>query len=65
MIGVYGMNARLFLLILASVTSLGFALPILLAPLRWARLVGWRIPEDTDFTVYFGRWGRACNPSGW
>jgi hypothetical protein len=31
------------------------ALPLLLAPLGWARKVGWRIPEQTELTVYFGR----------
>jgi hypothetical protein len=32
-----------------------FALPLLFAPLHWARRFGWRVPEDASLTVYFGR----------
>jgi hypothetical protein len=32
------------------------ALPLLFAPLTWARWFGWKLPEgSTDLTVYFGR----------
>jgi chromate transport protein ChrA len=32
------------------------ALPLLIAPLTWARWFGWKAPEgNTDLTVYFGR----------
>ena len=36
-------------------TTLVFALPIFLVPLTWARLMRWRIPQDVDLAVYFGR----------
>jgi hypothetical protein len=29
--------------------------PLLVAPLAWARAIGWRIPEPTGLAVYFGR----------
>ncbi|MCP3137376.1 hypothetical protein [Pyxidicoccus xibeiensis] len=33
-----------------------FGLPLLLCPLKWARVFGWKIPEgNTDLTVYFAR----------
>jgi hypothetical protein len=32
-----------------------FALPLLFAPLTWARWFRWRIPTDTDLCEYFGR----------
>ncbi len=32
-----------------------FALPLLFAPLRWAKLFQWSLPENTDLTVYLGR----------
>jgi hypothetical protein len=38
-----------------AVTTFAFALPILLCPLLWARLMLWTVPEKTDLTVYFGR----------
>ncbi len=55
MVGTWGSHAQAFLLALMLVTSAAFALPIFLAPLAWARRLGWRIPEDTDLAIYFGR----------
>ncbi len=55
MIGVWAMHAKTFILVLASLTTLFFAIPIFFAPLRWARLMLWKIPEQTDLTIYFGR----------
>ena len=55
MIGMYSSHSQLYLLVLASITSLVFALPLLLVPLTWARLMQWKIPGDTDLAVYFGR----------
>ena len=55
MIGLWSDHSQTFLLLLASATSLVFALPIFLLPLTWARLMGWRLPEQTDLAVYFGR----------
>ena len=48
-------RSSLFLLAASSVGLLVFALPLLLSPLRWARRLRWRVPEDTDLTVYLGR----------
>jgi hypothetical protein len=55
MFGVWSAHSRDFLLVLVAVTTLVFALPIFLVPLRWARIFQWRIPADTDLAVYFGR----------
>jgi len=55
MVGTWGSHAQAFLLVLLLVTSAAFALPIFLAPLAWARRLGWRVPEDTDLVIYFGR----------
>lgn len=55
MLGAWGAHAQTYLLCLMAVTTLAFALPIFVAPLRWARWFGWKIPEETDLTVYFGR----------
>jgi hypothetical protein len=32
-----------------------FGIPLFLAPLQWARTLRWRVPSDTDLTVYLGR----------
>ncbi len=36
-------------------TLAAFALPLLLVPLRWARIFRWDLPKDTRLTVYFAR----------
>ena len=48
-------RSSLFLLAASSIGLLVFALPLLFSPLRWARRLRWRLPEDTDLTVYLGR----------
>jgi len=55
MVGRWGAHAQTFLLVMVATTSLIFAIPIFLVPLRWGRHFLWQIPEDTDLTVYFGR----------
>ncbi|NUB06790.1 hypothetical protein FW320_11465 [Azospirillum sp. Vi22] len=55
MLGLYAQHAQTYLLVLMIGTTLFFALPIFIAPLAWARLMLWRIPQDTDLAVYFGR----------
>ncbi len=55
MIGTFASHAQTFVLMLAVVTTVAFAIPILVAPLRWAKLMLWKIPEQTDLALYFGR----------
>jgi hypothetical protein len=55
MLGIWAEHAAQYLLVLAIVTTLVFALPIFAVPLTWSRLMLWKVPEDTDLTVYFGR----------
>lgn len=54
MLGYYSQYASEFLTVAA-----GFALllggPMLVTPIGWAKVLGWRIPEHTDLAVYFGR----------
>lgn len=48
-------RSSLFLLAAGSIGLLVFALPLLLSPLSWAERLRWRVPEDSDLTVYLGR----------
>ncbi len=43
-----------FLVACAVVFSLGYGLPLAIAPLAWARRFGWDVRPD-DLTVYLGR----------
>lgn len=47
--------SSVFLLITGVLFLLAFGLPIFFCPLAWARRIGWKTPEDTHLTVYFGR----------
>ncbi len=48
--------ASWFLVVSTSFFLVVIALPLLFAPLTWARWFGWKLPEgNTDLTVYFGR----------
>lgn len=55
MLGLWSAYSQVFLIVLVCVTSLVFALPIFLVPLSWARWFGWRIPQERDLAIYFGR----------
>ncbi len=55
MLGLWSAWSQVFLLVLCTVTTLVFAGPIFLVPLTWARWFGWRIPQETDLAIYFGR----------
>ncbi|MCW2249077.1 hypothetical protein M2352_004737 [Azospirillum fermentarium] len=55
MLGLYSQHASDYLFYLMIITTSFFALPIFVAPLMWARLMLWRIPDDLDLAVYFGR----------
>lgn len=49
------MQAALYLKIMGGLFIVAVGLPLLLAPLRWARLMRWNIPASVDLTNYFGR----------
>lgn len=55
MVGIWSHHAQTFLVVLGIGTGFLFSIPISVAPMRWARLVGWKLPEDTDLALYFGR----------
>jgi hypothetical protein len=55
MIGVLGAHASTFLRVVAIGTIVLFGGPMVVAPMRWARVLGWTIPSHTDLAVYFGR----------
>jgi glucose dehydrogenase len=47
--------ASWFLWVAAAAFLVVYGLPLLLAPLTWARWFQWELPGRTDLTVYFGR----------
>ncbi|SEJ61957.1 hypothetical protein SAMN05216201_11285 [Pseudomonas linyingensis] len=55
MLGYYSQYSREYITALMVVTTIFFALPIFFAPLAWARLMLWEIPEQKHLAIYFGR----------
>ncbi|MGQ9572556.1 MAG: hypothetical protein ACUVV3_05135 [Dehalococcoidia bacterium] len=48
-------RSALFLLTASGVSLAAFGLPLLVSPLKWAKRLRWRLPQDTDLAVYLGR----------
>lgn len=55
MIGLISEHSDTFLRIVAAVIAIGFAVPISLAPLSWARALRWTVDSQSDLALYFGR----------
>jgi cobalamin biosynthesis protein CobD/CbiB len=55
MLGLLHKYSSQYLYVLAIGTILFFGTPLLITPIRWAKLMKWEIPTSTDLTVYFGR----------
>jgi hypothetical protein len=53
--GPYAGYAATYLLALVAVTTVVFALPLFVVPIRWGRFMRFAIPSDTDLAIYFGR----------
>lgn len=52
MIGIWSAHAHTFMLVFAILATVVFAIPMIIAPMFWARALQWNIPEDTDLAVY-------------
>ncbi|QLF91688.1 hypothetical protein HW090_00045 [Pseudomonas sp. ABC1] len=55
MLGYYSEYSHLYITTLMICTTLFFAIPIFVAPIAWARLMRWTIPEHQHLAIYFGR----------
>ena len=45
----------LSLQIAAALVTLALGIPLTFFPLKWARAIGWKIPDDISLARYFGR----------
>jgi len=52
MIGIWSGHAQTFMLVFAILAMVAFVIPMIFAPMFWARMLLWNIPEDTDLAVY-------------
>lgn len=54
-IGIWSDYASTYLLVVTAVTLVAFSVLLFFKPLIWAKMLMWKIPEETDLAVYFGR----------
>jgi len=52
MIGMWSAHAQTFMLAFAVLAIVVFVVPMIFAPMFWARMLLWNIPDDTDLAVY-------------
>jgi hypothetical protein len=55
MVGAWSSYTGTFLAWFPLLIMLVFGLPMLIAPMAWGRIIGFRLPDQTELTVYFGR----------
>ncbi len=55
MIGIWNAYSNLFLYVVGVAMLLVYGLPLIFAPLRWAKAFGWEIQPSTTLTVMLGR----------
>lgn len=54
-IGLWSDHVSTYLFVLTAFTFCAFSLLLFFKPLVWAKMLLWRVPEDTDLAIYFGR----------
>jgi len=55
MIGIWAANNNIYLVIVGVATLVFFGLPVIVAPMSWARALRWELPQQRDLTNIFGR----------
>ncbi len=55
MLGLWQNYSSEYLYIITIGTIIFFGLPMLISPIKWAKVLRWDIPDKTDLAVYFGR----------
>ena len=55
MIGMWNQYLHIYLYVLSVGMLIGFGLPLLFVPIRWARLFRWEIPQPKELATFLGR----------
>ena len=55
MIGIWQAYAAPYLVVVGIATLIGFGVPLLVAPMAWARIFRWEIPPPGQLVVFLGR----------
>ena len=55
MIGIWSSYLHIYLYAVGIAMLIGFGVPLLLVPNRWARVFRWQIPQEKDLATFMGR----------
>jgi len=55
MIGIWKSYSDIYLYVAGAAMLVAFGIPLLIVPLRWARVFRWEIPQPENLTVFLGR----------
>ena len=55
MIGIWNQYLHIYLYILSIGMVVGYGLPLLFAPMHWARLFRWEVPQPKELAIFLGR----------
>ncbi len=55
MVGIWQYYSDVYLYIAGAAMLIGFGLPLMIAPVGWARLFRWEVPEQQSLVIFLGR----------
>jgi hypothetical protein len=55
MIGIWNAYADIYLIVAGVAMLVVFGLPLMLVPLRWAKLLRWDVSQPGDWSIFMGR----------
>jgi hypothetical protein len=55
MVGIWSSYSKIFTIFNATALIVVFCIPMMIAPMKWARLLRWPIPDHEHLAIYFGR----------
>jgi hypothetical protein len=55
MIGIWQSYSDIFLYVVGAAMLVAFGIPLMIVPLRWARVFRWPIPQSETLAVFMGR----------
>ncbi len=55
MVGIWQSYSDIFLYVAAAAMLISFGLPLLVAPVGWARVFRWTVPNEQRLVVFMGR----------
>jgi hypothetical protein len=62
MVGIWRSYTEIFIYINTTALLLAFCIPMMIAPMKWAKVLRWHIPDHEHLAIYLGRslGGFAC-----